>query len=188
MRDERAKYLIVDAKKFYKTLYSSQRVASRNDFDTEFSYAGTVTADKILTDYQIPEKLQVVIFKLSGKKEIEEYITGMPFYVADKSKNQETGKKEVSLRSKPIYYLGQSFSDKYFVRTELFGGSFENAVYFLEQMQKVGCLERYIEAMREIMDVKYDLNDLFEAWHETHDTEHAMKLFRLKSLDYIRTE
>ena len=89
MKDEKAKYLIVNAKDITKQLYEVERVATYNDFDNIYHKKEKVSASEIFTRNNVPDKYQKIIVKVSSplfsKKEAEEYIIGYPFnYVAKK--------------------------------------------------------------------------------------------------------
>ena len=70
---------------------------------------------------------------------------------------------------------------KIIFRTEINYTSFNNVVYLLEEIYKNGCLENYMQSIKELFDVSLDLGLLFEAWNETHNEKNALKLYKSRN-------
>lgn len=182
MKDERAKYLIVNAADITKQLYQSERVACCNDFYNVYHRRGTIDANEIFAKKNVPEQFQKIIIKIStpvfSKNEAEEYMMGFPFDFTTKTIKKENDKLYIRMNNIPIYYDESLFDDKIIFKAEEHYTSFNNVVYFLEEVYKNGCLENYLESIKEFFDISLDLGQLFDAWHETHNKSKALKLYK----------
>ena len=56
MRDEKAKYLMIDVLDISKQLYSVERVFAFNDFDNVYTLDRVITAKEIFDKYNISEE------------------------------------------------------------------------------------------------------------------------------------
>ena len=82
------------------------------------------------------------------------------------------------MNNSPIYYDGSIFDDKIVFKTEEQYCSFNNVIYFLEEIYKNGCLENYLQSIKEFFDMSLDLELLFDAWNETHNRRKALTLYK----------
>ena len=184
MKDEKAKYLIVKASNITKQLYECERVAYCNDFDNIYHKTEKINASEIFAKNNIPEEFQKIIVKINAstfsKKEAFEYTMGFPFDFESRNIEKIENKKYMIIRNKPIYYDGSMFNDKIVMNTEVFYSSFNNVVYLLEELYENGHLENYLQSIKELFDVSLNLDLLFDAWHETHNKQGAMKVYRRK--------
>ena len=182
MKDERAKYLIVNAADITKQLYQVERVACYNDFDNIYHRVGKIDANEIFAKNNIPDEFRKIIVKISkpvfSKKEAEEYTMGFPFDFTTKTIKEVNNKKYIRMNNSPIYYDGSIFDDKIVFKTEEQYISFNNVMYFLEEIYKKGCLENYLQSIKEFFDISLDLGLLFDAWHETNNRRKALKLYK----------
>ena len=65
VKNERAKYLIVDAKDVVKSLYRIERVFAFNDFDNLYYKEGTMTIDEAFSKTGIvPDEFRKIIIKI----------------------------------------------------------------------------------------------------------------------------
>ena len=182
MKDERAKYLIVNAADITKQLYQVERVAYCNDFYNIYHRVEKIDANEVFAKNNVPDEFRKIIVKIStsvfSKKEAEEYIMGFPFNFATKITEEVNNKKYIRMNNSPIYYGGSIFDDKIVFKTEEQYVSFNNIMYFLEEIYKNGCLENYSQSIKEFFDMSLDLGLLFDAWHETHNKRKALTLYK----------
>ena len=118
----------------------------------------------------------VKLFKT--KKEAEEYTMGFPFDFTTKTIKKVNNKMHIRMNNSPIHYDGSIFNDKIMLNTEESYTSFNNVMYFLEEIYKNGCLENYFQSIKEFFDMSLDLGLLFDAWHETHNKRKALTLYK----------
>lgn len=184
MKDERAKYLIVNAVDITKQLYQVERVAYCNDFDNIYHRVEKIDANEVFAKNNVPDEFRKIIVKISesvfSKKEAEEYIMGFPFDFTTKTIEEVNNKRYIRMNNSPISYDGNIFDDKIVFKTEEQEQyiSFNNVMYFLEEIYKKGCLENYLHSIKEFFDISLDLGILFDAWHETHNRRKALKLYK----------
>ncbi|MBP5684273.1 MAG: hypothetical protein J6X02_03355 [Bacilli bacterium] len=186
MKDERAKYLIINAFDITKQLYQGERVACCNDFYNIYHRAGTIDANEIFAKNNVPEEFRKIIVKISApvfsKKEAEEYTMGFPFDFKTKTIKKMNNRMYIRMNNIPIYYDESLFDDKFVIKTEEYYTSFNNVVYFLEECHKKGCIENYFRAIKEFFDISLDYGLLFDAWHETHNKNEALKIYKYKMI------
>ena len=182
MIDERAKYLIVNASDITKQLYQTERVAYCNDFDNIYHRVEQIKANEIFARYNVPDEFQKIIVKIStpvfSKKEAEEYTTGFPFNFTTKTITKVNNKTHIRMNNSPIYYDGTIFDDKIVFNTLEEYTSFVNVMHFLEKIYKKGCIENYLQSVKEFLDMTFDFGILFSAWHETHNCKKALTLYK----------
>ena len=182
MKEERAKYLIVNATDITKQLYQVERIAYCNDFDNIYHRIGKIDANEIFAKNNIPDKFRKIIIKISStvfsKKEAEEYTMGFPFDFTTKTIKKVNNKMHIRMNNSPIHYDGSIFNDKIMLNTEESYTSFNNVMYFLEEIYEKGCLENYLQSIKEFFDITLDLGVLFDAWHETHNSRKTIKLYK----------
>ena len=184
MKDESAKYLVVNADNITKQLYEVERVAYCNDFDNIYHRVNKISANKIFAKNNVPAEFQKIIVKISEpfflNKEAEEYTTGFPFDFATKIIEKTNNKKYIRMNNSPISYDGSIFDDKIVFKTEVKYASFNDVMYLFEEMYKKGCLDNYLQSVKEFLDVSLDLQLLFETWHETKNKRKALKLYKYR--------
>ena len=182
MEDERAKYLIVNANDITKQLYKFERIAYCNDFDNIYHRVKKINADEIFAKNNVPERFRIIIIKISkqffSKSEAEEYIMGFPFNFAARVIEKVNKKKYIRMHNSPIYHDGSTFNDKIVLKTEEQYTSFNNVMYFLEKIYKEGCLENYLQSIKELFDISLDLDLFFAAWDQTHNKRKALRLYK----------
>ena len=180
MKDERAKYLIVDASDVTKQLYQVERIAYCNDFDNIYHRTEKISANDIFANNSIPDQFRKIIVKISNpvfsKKEAEEYLTRFSFDFRSKSIKDNNNKKYITMHNIPIYYNGSIFDDKIIISTKVNYTSYNNVMYLLEEIYNEGYLDNYIKSIKELFDMSLDLGLLFEAWNETHNKEKVLKI------------
>lgn len=190
MKDERAKYLLVNATNIIKQLYRVEREAYCNDFDNIYHIAGKIDANEIFAKNNVPDEFRRIIIKISSpifsRKEAEEYITRYPFNLQAKSIEKIDNKKYIIMNNRPIYYDGCMFNDKFVFKTEERYTSINNVMYFLEEIHKEGYLENYLQSIKEFFNLPYffnmplDFQLLFEYWNQTHNTKKTLALYKHK--------
>lgn len=157
MKDERKKYIIVDAKDINITLRTHERVSGFNDFWNEYPPTGQITAKEIFEKHQIPEEFQKLAFVLPTCKccnaNGQEVLTGRQFQILKNNQQKE--------------YFGDECSR--WISGDIIGGSvkfktpkqkqkYSDVVSFYEQLTEQGYLEQYIEAIKNIFFQEYEYN------------------------------
>ena len=170
MNDKKARYLIIDANNLTKQLYGVTREFSFNDWVNEYEKEDIITAGEVFNKNNIPVKYQKIILKISSplflKKQTSEYITDFTFDFQMVNIKKYGDKKYIKMHNSPIYYDDNWFMDKYVLETELKYYSFEDVINFLNEMNKNGYLEVYLESIQEIFDSSIHLDNLPEYHHQ----------------------
>ena len=123
MKDEKAKYLMIDAMEISKQLYNMKREFSFNDFDNIYIPAGMITAREIFNNYDIPEEFHKIIVKVNIpfclKYESYEYIMRFPFDITGGKIEKKNGYKYIEVFNYPVFYGNNMFNDMIKFRTQL---------------------------------------------------------------------
>lgn len=182
MKDEKSKYLIVSADDITKQLYETERVACCNDFYNIYHRAERITANEVFVKNDVPEEFRKIFVKIKPqvlkKSEAEEYTTGYPFDFATIIVKKVDGKRHIRMNNSPIYYDGEIFDDKYVLSSEEHYTSFNNVMYFLEECYRNGCLDGYLQSIKEFFDMSLDWGLLFDSWNQTHSKPKTLKLYK----------
>lgn len=190
MKDERAKYLMVDVTEISKQLYRMERVFAFNDFDNIYTPEGMITAKEVFDKYNIPEEFQKIIVKVNIpfclKREAEEYTMGFPFSMTDGRVKKENGKKYINLSNVPIFYDNWVFYDKIKFRTELKCFRYADVMQFLSKVRSAGYLKLYMQAISDFFDNSVDLDYIFEVWDEEKDVKKTLARYKRKYPHGIR--
>ncbi len=181
MKDEKAKYLLVDASNVSKQLYRMERVASCNDFYNMYHRINRVKASEIFNNNNVPEEYQKIIVKVENsvfsKNKVEEYIMGYPFDYRTKLVFKKDNNKYIIMNNKPLYYNECCFADKIIFKTELFYNSFNNVLDFLKCLCKEGYLENYIKSIKEIFNVTLDLDFFYKLLIDSKSKQKAIERY-----------
>ena len=187
MRDERAKYLIIDSAEINKQLYKVTREAAFNDFYNVYKPNGMMPANNIFEKNGIPEEFRKIIVKINIpfclKKEAEEYTMGFPFDITGGKIEKENNKRIISVSSGLTYdyYANQQFRDKIKFRTELTYSTFDDVMDFLLKVDDEGYLRLYFQSIKEFFDISIDLDLVEESWIESKQNEkQAIKILKKK--------
>ena len=173
MKDEKARYLIVDAKEINKQLYKVYREFAFNDFDNIYEPHGMIDAREIFEKNGVPEKFQKILIKINIpffiKTEAQEYTMGFPFDFTGGKIVKEDNKKIITAFNKPIYdyQANREFSDKIRIRTELVYSNFTDIINFLSQIEKEGHLSAYLQSIKDFFDIHINLDLLLQSWSES---------------------
>ena len=188
MKDEKAKYLIIDSTEINKQLYKVTREAAFNDFYNVYEPNGMMDASQIFEKNGVPEEFQKIIVKInipfSLKKEAEEYTMGFPFDITAGKIEKENNKKIITVSSCPIYdyYANQEFRDKIKFRTELVYSNFDDVMNFFVAVDKKGYTKLYLQSIKEFFDMSVNLDLLFQSWNEYQkNATKALKLYKNNS-------
>ena len=187
MKDEKAKYLIIDSLEINKQLYKVTREAASNDFYNVYKPNGMMDASKIFEKNGIPEEFRKVIVKINIpfclKKEAEEYTMGFPFDITAGKIENENNKKIITVSSCPVYdyYDNQEFRDKIKFRTELIYSNFDDVMDFLLKVDNAGLLRLYLQSIKEFFDISINLDLINEVWEESkQNAKKAIKILKKK--------
>ena len=172
MKDERARYLIIDASDITRQLYRIQRELKFNELNNEYYRESKINASEIFEKNNIPEEFQKIIVRVSGSffsiKEAEEYTMGFPFNFKQKRIEKVGGKrKSVIVDNRPFYHDGQTFNDDIEFRTELKYSSFEDVLDLLKKMHETGCLNLYLQSIKDFFNLSRTMNDSLRKNKET---------------------
>ena len=173
MKDEKAKYLIIDSTEINKQLYKVTREAAFNDFYNVYKPNGMMPANNIFEKNGIPEEFRKIIVKINIpfclKKEAEEYTMGFPFDITGGKIEKENNKRIISASSGLTYdyYANQQFRDKIKFKTELTYSTFDDVMNFLLKVDDEGYLKLYFQSIKEFFDISIDLDLVEESWIES---------------------
>lgn len=167
MKDEKAKYLIVDANEIEKKLYEMERTFAFNDSFNDYYVIGKAKAKEIFEKNNIPEKFQKIIIKIDlsllSKYEGEEFILGMGFDLTGRRVERINKELYVNGVSCPIFYDNNGFHDFIEFKTRIKKVRYDVIISFLKDLKNEGLLESYIDSLKEFFDisinVKYTIDD-----------------------------
>lgn len=156
MKEERRKYVIVDAGNINITLRQMERVSGFNDFWNEYKAVGQTTAKKVFEEHHIPEEFQKIVFALptcrcchSNGKEV---LTGRQFQVFKSTQNKEYFGDECSR-----WFYGDVIGGSVSFRTPKQKHKYPEIVSFYEQLTEQGYLEQYISAIKNMFFLEHEL-------------------------------
>ena len=187
MKDEKARYLIIDSTEINKQKYKVTREAAFNDFYNVYEPNGMMDASQIFEKNGIPEEFRKVIVKINIpfclKKEAEEYTMGFPFDITGGKIEKVNNKKTISASSGLTYdyYANQQFRDKIKFRTKLVYSNFDDVMKFLLKIDDKGYLKSYLQSIKEFFDISIDLDLVEESWIESkQNAKKAIKILKKK--------
>lgn len=184
MRDEKAKYLMIDVLDISKQLYSVERVFAFNDFDNVYTLDRVITAKEIFDKYNIPEEFQKIIVKINIpffiKYEAEEYVMGFPFDITGGKVEKKNCKKYINVSNYPLFYDNQIFSNKIMFRTELKYFKYNDVMEFLSKVRDSGYLKLYMKSINDFFDNFVDVDYIFKVWDEEKDAKKALSRYKQK--------
>lgn len=190
MKDERAKYLIIQGTEINKKLYKVNRTASLNDFYNIYEENGTISAKQIFEKYEVPEEFQKIIVKINIpfclKNEAEAYMMGIPFDFTGGKIEKVNNKKIINVTSCPIYdyYANYNFKDKIKFRTEINYYTFNDIINFFIKLEYEGYLKLYLKSIKEFFDKSLNIDILLDSWNESQkNVNKALKLYKKKTLN-----
>lgn len=190
MKDEKAKYLIIDSTEINKQLYKVTREAAFNDFYNVYEPNGMMDASQIFEKNGIPEEFRKVIVKINIpfclKKEAEEYTMGFPFDITGGKIEKVNNKKTISASSglTYYYYANQQFRDKIKFNTNLVYSNFDDVMNFFVEVDKKGYTKLYLQSIKEFFDMSVNLDLLFQSWNESKENPHkALRLYKKKRFE-----
>lgn len=190
MKDERAKYLMVDVTQFNKTLYRMERLFEFNDFNNVYTPEDVITAKEIFDKYNIPEEFQKIIVKINIpffiKYEAEEYVMGFPFDLTGGKIEKENGRKYINALNAPLFRDNWVFRDKIKFRTELKYFKYDDVMEFLYEVRDAGYLKLYMHAINDFFDNNVDLDYMFDVWDEEKDVKKTLTRYKKKYPQGIR--
>lgn len=185
MKDEKAKYLIIDSTEINKQLYKVTREFAFNDFYNVYEPNGMMDASQIFEKNGMPEEFRKIIVKINIpfclKKEAEEYTMGFPFDITAAKIEQENNKRIISVSSCPVYdyYANQEFRDKIKFKTELTYLTFDDVMDFLLKIDDEGLLRNYLQSIKDFFDISIDLDLIDETWIKSkQDYKKSIKILK----------
>jgi len=183
MKDQKAKYLIIEASEFKKQLYKVSRKFSFNDFENRYEPKGFVNAKQIFEKNDLPEEFHKIIIKINIpfclKEEAEEYTMGFPFDITAGKIEKENNKKIITISSSPIIYDRQLVRPKISFKSELSYSNFDDVMNFLQRVSDEGYLKSYLKSIKEFFDISLDLDLLYELWYKLEkNPKHTSKIYK----------
>ena len=156
MKEERKKYIIVDAKNISITLRKKERVCGFNDFWNEYKAVGETTATEIFERYQIPKEFQKIAFALPTCRVCNsngyEILTQRQFQI-----QKNTPDKEFVGHENGRWFDGDVISSSLRFKTPKQKEKYESIISFYEQLTNQGYLEQYVEAIKNIFFLENEL-------------------------------
>lgn len=184
MKDEKAKYLMIDAIDIKKQLYYADRIFMFNDFENVYMPDKVVTSSDVCDKYNIPEEFKKIIVKVNipflRKRSAEEYIMGFPFDMTGYYLQKEESKNYINISNCPFVYDNQIFNDKIKFRTEFKYFKYTDVIEFLSKIRDRGYLELYLCAIKDFFDISVNLDCLLESLNEEKDTKKALIRYKQK--------
>ena len=166
MKDEKAKYLILDANEIEKTLYELQRIFEFNDSWNNYCERGKVKAKEYFDNNNIPEEYQKIIIKITSPlltgHEAEEFILGMAFDLTGKRVEKINNELYVNGVNCPIFYDNQGFYNFINFKTRIKKVRYNEIISFFKEIKKEGLLEGYINSLKEFFDISLKINYTFD--------------------------
>ena len=156
MKDERKKYVIVNAADINITIRQRERVSGFNDFWNEYKQVGQTTAKQVFESHQIPEEFQKIAFALPTCRCCHsngcEVLTGRQFQIFANSQKKEFLGDECGR-----WFAGDVIGGSISFRTPKTKEKYANVVAFYEQLTEQGYLEQYIEAIKNMFFLEHEL-------------------------------
>jgi len=166
MKDEKAKYLMVEANEINKKTFTHKRVADCNDWFNIYSEDKIISAKEIFEKYNIPEEYQKIIIKITSPLLIghkaEEFILGMAFDLTGKRVEKINNELYVNGVNCPIFYDNQVFYNFINFKTRIKKVRYNEIISFLKEIKKEGLLEGYINSLKEFFDISLKINYTFD--------------------------
>lgn len=156
MKDEKKKYILVDAKDINITLRKHERVSGFNDFWNEYTPCGETTAEKVFEEHGLPKEFHKIAFSLPTcrccRADSKEVLTGRNFEITkDRQKKEYYGSECARM------YDGDFIAGSMCFRTPKKKESYETVLSFYEQLTEQGYLDSYVEAIKSMFFVEYEL-------------------------------
>lgn len=157
MKDERKKYIIVDANDINVTLRKHERVSGFNDFWNEYPACGETTAKAIFEKHQVPAQFQKIAFSLPTcpccKSNGTEVLTGRNFTII-KDRQQKEYFGDESAR----WFAGDVIGGSLRFRTPKKKEKYNDVLSFYEQLTEEGYLDSYIAALKSMFFLEHELS------------------------------
>lgn len=156
MKEQRCKYIIVDANDIDVILKKRERVSGFNDFWNEYTPYDSTSAKQYFEEHQIPEEFQKIAFSLPTcpccKSDGKEVLTGRNFRIF---KNRQ--KKEFYGEECGRWYAGDIIGGSIHFDTPSKKSTYTDVTKFYEQLAEQGYLESYIETIKSMFFIKNEL-------------------------------
>lgn len=184
MKDEKARYLIIDSNEIKKQLYNVKREFAFNDWDNVYIPNKIIDAKEIFDKYNIPEEFQKIIIKVNIpffiKTEAYEYIFGYPFDITAGKIEMDNNQKYITVANSQIFSNGHVFRDKIKFKTRLNYFNFDGVNEFLQNVESNGYLELYLQSIIDFFDESLDLEEVLEIWNKEKNSPKSLVLYRKK--------
>lgn len=181
MKDERKKYIIVNAQDINITLRERVRVSGFNDFWNEYQAVGETTAKAIFEQHQIPEQFQKIAFALPTCRcchaNGQEVLTGRTFEIQKDNKSKEFFGYESGR-----WFAGDVIGGSLRFKTPKQKEKYASVVSFYEQLTESGYLEQYIDAIKSIFFLEHELQVNGEPTKVEDKASSLLKTYFIKQL------
>lgn len=182
MKDEKTKYLMVNASDIHKQLYKVQRTLEFNDFYRIYTPDRIISIKEIFDKYCIPEEFQRIIIsietKFFTKYKVEEYITGFSFDIIRHKIEDYERYKYITFYYYDSYRGGVMYDDKFKYTVDCECVKYNNVMEFLLAVNDNGYLRLYLQAVKDSFNVSIDFERLYEIWEEEKDIRNTMKRYK----------
>lgn len=157
MKDKCARYLIIDANYFNKSIY---KFVKNGLFNYKYDLYNFIRVSDIFEQNNIPEEYRKIIVKINLPftlgYESEEYITGFPFDISSGKITKENDKKIITVSN--YSYLNKIYRNEINFKAELIYFNFDDIKEFLLKLDNNGLLNLYIKSVEEFFWVHIDLD------------------------------
>lgn len=159
MKDESARYLLIDSSCFNKIIY---KIIKSGLFNYEHEISDLFNACDIFEKNNVPDEYRKIIVKINLPftlgYEAEEYITGFPFDITSGKIVKENDKKIITVSN--YSYLNKAIINEISFRTELIYFNFDDVKDFLSKLDENGLLNLYIKSVEDFFGthINLDLN------------------------------
>jgi len=184
VKDEKAKYLIVDSTEIHNQLYNMKRECGFNDWFNVYTRDKIIAAKEIFDKYNIPREFQKIIIKINSAFIInyksEEYVTRIPFDIQSGKIENENNEKYISMSNYPILYDCQVFEDKINFKTQFKYVKFSEVIKFLKKIDDSGFLKSYLQSVMNFMKKTVDYDYICNVTKEEINAQKVLTNYKKK--------
>lgn len=183
MKDEFAKYLLINSNEIEKQIYTFNSSGLYNNSNDISISETTIKSKEIFDKYDIPEKFQKIIIKVNMpfvlKNEAEEYTMGFPFDLTSGKVTKENDKNYINITAS-IENKYNKEAKRIAFKTEIKYLKFKEIINFLRAIYNEGYIKNYLSVIKELFDISLDLEYLIEVWNQEKNVNKAIKKYELK--------
>ena len=164
MKEEKAKYLLVESSDLLKKVYEIRRESGFNDNWNVALSRKFIEAREVFNYFNVPDEYQNIIIGIRNglfKKRVEEFITNYNFDKYNVIKSDRIIEASISYeREQTLGFMGwQPLYDRIKFNTELNYHNYLEVLYYLKSIDDSGYLKQYIDAINNIFINKVYYNN-----------------------------